>query len=74
MELRKINTCCLNLPTGNISKQIMTRMLMRKFRPHVHHCTQTMKPVKVSRTPKTMDDLVYVLEDSKYRFFQVYMN
>ena len=31
-----------------------------------------MKPVKVSRNPKTRDDLVYTYEEDQYRFYKVF--
>ena len=56
--------------TGNVSKQIMQRMLLKKFRPY-HSCAAKMKPVRVSTTAKTRDDLVYTYDNDRYQFYQV---
>ena len=47
----------------------MERMLLRKYRPH--KCNPSMKPLKVSRTAKTRNDLIYLRENGEYKYFQV---
>ena len=57
-------------PTANVCKQMMQKLLLRKFRPHTS-CSVQMKPVRIGQTAKTRDDLVYTLQDGVYRLFQV---
>ena len=45
-------------------------MLLRKYRPY-HSCEAKMKPVKVSTTAKTRDDLVYTYHNEGFQFYQV---
>ena len=56
--------------TANVSKQIMARLLLSKYRPH-GSCLVRMKPIKTSSTPKTRDDLIYTFEDGRYKFYAV---
>ena len=55
---------------ANVSKQMMQKMLLRKFRPH-SSCATKMEPINLTSTPKTQDDLIYTFEEGIYRLFQV---
>ena len=55
---------------ANISKQILQKMLVRKYN-HKDDCETQMKPIKTTVTAKSQDNLVYILEDSKYTLFEV---
>ena len=54
--------------SANICKQIMEKLLLKKFKPH--HCQPQMKPVRVKETTKTCDNLVYVF-DEMYTLYEV---
>jgi len=56
--------------SANISKQIMERLLLRKYRPHAR-CQPSMRPVRVGKTSKSRDDLFYTFRNGIYRLFQV---
>ena len=55
---------------ANVCKQMMQKLLLRKFRPH-GSCSVQMKPVKIGQTAKTRDDLIYTFKDRLYRLFKV---
>ena len=56
--------------TANVSKQMMQKLLLRKFRAH-SICLPDMKPIVLGATPKTRDDLVYTYVNSQYHLFKV---
>ena len=56
--------------SANVAKQMMEKMLLRKFRPN-HDCVIRMKPISVSSTPRSRDDLVYTFEEQEHRMFKV---
>ena len=49
---------------------MMQKLLLRKFRAHPS-CVNQMKPIRLSRTPKTRDDIIYTFSDGVYRLFKV---
>ena len=51
-------------------KQMMQKLLLRKMRPHLS-CQNKMKPVRLGRTPKTRDDMIYTFKEGMYRLYHV---
>ena len=49
---------------------MMQKLLLRKMRPHLT-CQNKMKPVRLGRTPKTRDDMIYTFKEGMYRLYHV---
>ena len=55
---------------ANICKQIMQKLLMRKYRGHTH-CQNQMKPIRPGSTKKSRDDLLYIFNGDMYTMYMV---
>ena len=55
---------------ANVSKQMMQKLYLRKFRPH-GSCQPRMKPIKLGNTPKTRDDYIYTFKCGHFQLYQV---
>ena len=51
-------------------KQMMQKLLLRKMHPHPS-CQNKMKPVRLQKTAKTRDDLIYTFKEGIYRLYHV---
>ena len=56
--------------SANVSKQMMQKNLLAKYRRH-GSCKNGMEPVTTNVTAKTRDDLIYTLEEGEYELYKV---
>ena len=56
--------------SANIPKQIMQRIMARKFKGG-HTCSPKRTPIKVGKTPKSRDDLIYTKSNGFYSLYRV---
>ena len=68
--IKNIKSIRLIFILANIPKQIMQRIMARKFK-RGHICDPKRTPIKVGKTPKCRDDLIYTKTNGFYSLFRV---